>query len=290
MELIDLIQKNSAAFTALAAFTGLMVGSFLNVVIYRTPVILLRRWREECRDINGDASQPAATETFNLVTPRSRCPRCGHAITALENIPVVSWLVLHGKCSACGTPISARYPFVESLTAVLTAITAWHFGYGMAGLAAIALLWVLIALSFIDIDHHLLPDVMVLPTLWAGLLLNLFDVFAPLSSTVIGAVAGYLSLWAVYHLFKLITGKEGMGYGDFKLLALFGAWLGWQYLLLIVLLSSFVGAIFGIAMIVFQGRDRAQPIPFGPYLAVAGWVTLLWGDEIIRRYLQFARF
>lgn len=290
MDLFVLIQKDPLVFSSLAALVGLMVGSFLNVVIYRTPVILIRRWREECRELNEATATPAAaTEAFNLVTPRSRCPHCGHAIRALENIPVVSWLVLRGKCSACGKPISARYPFVEALTAALTAITAWHFGYGAAGLAAIALLWVLIALSFIDIDHHLLPDVMVLPTLWAGLLLNLYGVFAPLSSAVIGAVAGYLSLWGVYHLFRLITGKEGMGYGDFKLLALFGAWLGWQYLLVIVLLSSFVGALIGLALIVFQGRDRAQPLPFGPYLAVAGWVALLWGNDIIHRYLQFAR-
>jgi leader peptidase (prepilin peptidase)/N-methyltransferase len=290
VELLVLIEKSPAAFTALAAIAGLMFGSFLNVVIYRTPIILMRRWREECSELNGDATPPARqSERFNLVTPRSRCPHCGHYIRALENIPVLSWLFLRGKCSACGKPISIRYPFVEALTATLTAITTWHFGYGMAGFAAITLVWVLIALSFIDIDHHLLPDVIVLPTLWAGLLLNLFGVFAPLSSAVIGAVAGYLSLWGVYHLFRLITGKEGMGYGDFKLLALFGAWMGWHYLLVIVLMSSFVGAVIGVALILFQGRDRAQPVPFGPYLAVAGWVALLWGNEIIHRYLQFAR-
>jgi leader peptidase (prepilin peptidase)/N-methyltransferase len=290
MDLLVLIQQNLLAFTVLATVVGLMVGSFLNVVIYRTPVMLMRRWREECHELNGDTAPPAEpSERFNLIVPRSRCPRCGHDISALENIPVLSWLFLRGKCSACGQPISLRYPSVEALTATLTAITAWHFGYGMAGFAAVALVWVLIALSFIDIDHHLLPDVIVLPTLWAGLLLNLFGVFAPLSSAVIGAVAGYLSLWGVYHLFKLITGKEGMGYGDFKLLALFGAWLGWKYLLVIVLLSSLVGAAIGIALIVFQGRDRAQPLPFGPYLAIAGWVALLWGDAIISRYLQFTR-
>jgi leader peptidase (prepilin peptidase) / N-methyltransferase len=290
MDLIVLIQKNLLAFTLLSVLVGLLVGSFLNVVIYRTPVMLLRRWREECRELNGDTTALATpAEALNLLTPRSRCPHCGHAIRALENIPVLSWLVLHGKCSVCQQPISARYPAVETLTAVLTAVTAWHFGYGAVGLAAIALVWVLIALSFIDIDHHLLPDVIVLPALWAGLLLNLFGVFTSLHSAVIGAAAGYLSLWLVYHLFKLITGKEGMGYGDFKLLAVFGAWLGWQYLLVIILLSSFVGAVVGLSLILFQGRDRAQPLPFGPYLAVAGWVALLWGNEIIHRYLQFAR-
>ncbi|HJW81062.1 MAG TPA: A24 family peptidase, partial [Acidiferrobacterales bacterium] len=221
---------------------------------------------------------------------RSRCPHCGHAITALENIPVISYLWLRGKCSACRKPISLRYPFVELLSAVLAAVTAWHFGFNAAGIAAIVLTWTLVALAFIDIDHQLLPDVMVLPFVWAGLLLNLFNVFTPLPDAVIGAAAGYLSLWLVFHLFKLITGKEGMGYGDFKLFALFGAWLGWQSLPLIILLASFIGALIGISLIVFQGRDRAKPLPFGPYLAAAGWVAMLWGDEIMRQYLQMTRF
>ena len=290
MDLLFLIQNSLLAFTVLAGVVGLLVGSFLNVVVYRTPVMLLRRWRAECEELNeGDAPAATPTETLNLVTPRSRCPHCGHAISALENIPVLSWLWLRGKCSACRQAISVRYPLVEALTAGLTALTAWHFGYGMAGAAAIVLVWGLIALSFIDIDHYLLPDAMVLPLLWAGLLLNLFGVFTNLSSAVIGAVAGYLSLWLVYQLFKLVTGKEGMGYGDFKLLAMFGAWLGWQSLLLIILLSSLAGAIVGLALIVFQGRDRAQPLPFGPYLAVAGWVALLWGNDLMSHYLRFVR-
>lgn len=290
MTLLTLIQSSSIAFAALAAVLGLLIGSFLNVVIHRTPIVLMRNWQRDCQDLTGQAESAATHEKFNLVTPRSRCPHCGHAITALENIPVISYLWLRGKCSDCKKQISLRYPFIELLSATLAAITAWHFGFNAAGIAAVALTWLLIALAFIDIDHQLLPDVMVLPALWAGLLLNLFNVFAPLPHAVVGAVAGYLSLWIVFHVFKLITGKDGMGYGDFKLFALFGAWLGWQSLPLIILLSSFIGALIGISLIVFQGRDRAKPLPFGPYLAAAGWVAMLWGDEIMRQYLQMARF
>jgi leader peptidase (prepilin peptidase)/N-methyltransferase len=289
MELLHLIQSNVFAFILLAAVFGLIIGSFLNVVIHRTPIVLMRRWQQDCRELTGQAASAVTHGKFNLVTPRSRCPHCGHAITTLENIPVVSYLWLRGKCSACRKPIGLRYPFVEILSAALAAVTAWHFGFTAAGIAAIVLTWLLIALAFIDIDHQLLPDVMVLPFLWAGLLLNLSNVFTPLPHAVIGAVAGYLSLWLVFHLFKLITGKEGMGYGDFKLYALFGAWLGWQSLPLIILLSSFMGALIGISLIVFRGRDRARPLPFGPYLAAAGWVAMLWGDEIMRQYLQLAR-
>ena len=284
------MQASSFAFGLLAAALGLIIGSFLNVVIHRTPIVLMRNWQRDCRDLTGQAESAATPEKYNLVTPRSRCPHCGHAITALENIPVISYLWLRGKCSACREPISLRYPFVELLSAVLAAVTAWHFGFNAAGIAAIVLTWTLVALAFIDIDHQLLPDVMVLPFVWAGLLLNLFNVFTPLPDAVIGAAAGYLSLWLVFHLFKLITRKEGMGYGDFKLFALFGAWLGWQSLPLIILLASFIGALIGISLIVFQGRDRAKPLPFGPYLAAAGWVAMLWGDEIMRQYLQMTRF
>jgi leader peptidase (prepilin peptidase)/N-methyltransferase len=289
MELLHLIQSNVLTFTLFAAVFGLIIGSFLNVVIHRTPIVLMRRWQQDCRELTGQAASAATHGKFNLVTPRSHCPHCGHSITTLENIPVVSYLWLRGKCSACRKPIGFRYPFVEILSATLAAVTAWHFGFTAAGVAAIVLTWLLIALAFIDIDHQLLPDVMVLPFLWAGLLLNLSNVFTTLPHAVIGAVAGYLSLWLVFHLFKLITGKEGMGYGDFKLFALFGAWLGWQNLPLIILLSSFMGALIGISLIVFQGRDRAMPLPFGPYLAAAGWVAMLWGDEIMRQYLQLAR-
>lgn len=289
MTLLTLIQSNPLAFGILASIFGLIVGSFLNVVIHRTPIVLMRSWQRDCQELTGNTDDFSAHEKFNLITPRSRCPHCGHEISALENIPVVSYLWLRGKCSACQKPISLRYPFVEILSAILTAVTAWHFGFNAAGIAAIVLTWFLIALVFIDIDHMLLPDVMVLPFLWVGLLLNLFDVFTPLPQAVVGAVAGYLSLWLVFQLFKLITGKEGMGYGDFKLFALFGAWLGWQSLPLIILLSSFIGAFIGIGLIIFQGRDRAKPLPFGPYLAAAGWVAMLWGDAITRQYLQMAR-
>lgn len=291
MELLDLIQTSRLAFASVAALFGLVVGSFLNVVIFRTPVVLMRRWQHDCQELAGQAAANGEEqERFDLVTPRSRCPHCGHAITALENIPLLSYVWLRGKCSACRKPISLRYPFVELLSGLLTGVCAWHFGFGVAGLAAIGLTWLLIALAFIDIDHQLLPDVMVLPFLWLGLLLNIAGVFTDLQAAVIGAAAGYLSLWLVFHIFKLITGKEGMGYGDFKLLALFGAWLGWQSLPLIILLSSFVGALIGIGLIVFRGRDRAQPLPFGPYLAAGGWVALLWGEEIVAQYLQIARF
>jgi len=289
MTILSLIQTSPSAFIFLIAILGLIVGSFLNVVIHRTPIVLMRNWQQDCLEQNGPAENIATHEKFNLVTPRSRCPHCGHAITALENIPVLSYLWLHGKCSACQKPIGLRYPFVEILSAALAAIAAWHFGFSAAGVASIVLTWLLITLVFIDIDHLLLPDIMVLPFLWVGLLLNLFNVFTTLPLAVIGAVAGYLSLWLVFQLFKLITGKEGMGYGDFKLFALFGAWFGWQSLPLIILLSSFIGALIGVGLIVFKGRDRAKPLPFGPYLAAAGWVTMLWGDEITRQYLQMAR-
>ena len=287
MTLFGLLQ-NPQVFVILAGILGLLVGSFLNVVIHRTPILLMRRWKRDCQEL-VEQTTDAETDKFNLIVPRSRCPHCNHAISALENIPVLSYLWLRGKCSSCAKPISPRYPFVEILSAALSAICAWHFGFGIPAAAAILLTWVLIALAFIDIDHLLLPDIMVLPFLWLGLLLNLFNIFAPLPSAVIGAVAGYLSLWLVFQLFKLITGKEGMGYGDFKLLALFGAWLGWQSLPLIILLSSLIGALIGIGLIVLRGRDRAQPLPFGPYLAAAGWVALLWGDVIVRQYLQMAR-
>jgi len=289
MDSLAALQSYPPAFMVLAGVVGLLVGSFLNVVILRVPPMLLYRWRQDCRELIG-ADSGNAPAPPGLVLTRSHCPHCGHAITALENIPVLSYLWLRGKCSACRKPISFRYPLVEVLTAVLTVITAWHFGWGIPGFAAIALTWVLIALSFIDIDHQLLPDVMVLPVLWVGLILNLAGTFAALPAAVIGAMAGYLSLWLVYQLFRLVTGKEGMGYGDFKLLALLGAWLGWQSLPLIILLSSVVGTLIGLSLIVFQGRDRAQPLPYGPYLAVAGWIALLWGDPIVTRYLQLTRF
>lgn len=270
----------------LAALFGLSVGSFLNVVIYRLPVMMQRTWHRECATLAGKASAPE--ERFDLMLPRSRCPHCGHQLTARDNIPILSYLLLRGRCRACGSPISPRYPLVELLTAVLTVVTALHFGATWQGLFAVLLTWALIALSFIDFDQQLLPDSITLPLLWLGLLLSLFGIYTDSHASIIGAAAGYLSLWSVYHLFRLLTGKEGMGYGDFKLLALFGAWLGWQSLPLIILLSSAVGAVFGISLILFRGRDRNIPIPFGPYLAIAGWIALLWGERLTAWYLRAA--
>lgn len=281
---------SSALLLAAAAAIGLAIGSFLNVVIHRLPIMLERRWREQCDALTAAAPPSVASERYDLVVPRSRCPRCGHRIGALENIPVLSYLWLGGKCSACAKPISARYPLVELATALLSAAVAWRFGLTPMMIGALILTWSLIALTVIDYDHQLLPDDITLPLLWSGLAFNLFGVFTSLSAAVIGAIAGYVSLWLVYQLFKLVTGREGMGYGDFKLFAAFGAWLGWQALPLIILLSSFLGAIIGLGVILILGRDRSLPIPFGPFLCLAGWVALMWGDTITRAYLQFARF
>lgn len=277
-----------AALPLLAGVLGLLVGSFLNVVIHRLPIMLERRWRAQCQELAGQPVEP--TERYDLVVPRSRCPRCGHRISAIENIPLLSFLWLRGKCAECAQPISWRYPSVELVSGLLSAAVAWHFGFSLAALGALLLTWSLIALSFIDYDHQLLPDDITLPLLWLGLGLNLAGTYVSLSSAVIGAFAGYLSLWLVYQGFKLLTGREGMGYGDFKLFAAFGAWLGWQQLPLVILLSSFLGALIGLGFILLRGRDRSLPIPFGPFLCLAGWVALLWGDTITRAYLQFARF
>ena len=277
--------SNPLIFIPCAALLGLCVGSFLNVVIHRLPKMMERQWRAECAELAGGDQVSLPAERYNLVVPRSACPSCGHRITALENIPLLSWLALRGKCSACGTRISARYPAVEALTAALSAYVAWHFGFGLAAAGALLFTWAMIALTFIDLDTCYLPDSITLPLLWLGLLLNLNGTFAPLSAAVIGAAAGYLSLWAVYWAFKWATGKEGMGYGDFKLLAAIGAWLGWQMLPLTILLSSLVGAVIGISLIVFAGRGRSVPIPFGPYLAIAGMIALLHGPALTRAYL-----
>ncbi|MBS1230270.1 MAG: Prepilin peptidase [Proteobacteria bacterium] len=271
-------------FGIFCAVLGLLVGSFLNVVVHRLPKMMDNDWRAQCAELHGQDA-PAA-EALSLSSPRSRCPECGHAITALENIPVVSWLALRGKCSACRAPISPRYPIVEALTSLLSALTAAHFGFGWAAAGALLLIWGLVALTFIDYDTQLLPDSITLPLLWLGLLFNLFGTYTDLQSAVIGAMAGYLSLWSVYWGFKLITGKEGMGYGDFKLLAALGAWLGWQILPLTILLSSLVGALLGIALIVLAKRGRNVPIPFGPYLATAGLIAFFWGRELTQTYLR----
>ncbi len=267
---------------------GLLVGSFLNVVILRVPVMLERDWRRQAREILDESADAPKGDRFDLVHPGSHCPACQRPVRALENIPVVSWLALRGRCRGCGARISARYPLIELATGVLSALLAWHFGWSVELAAALVLTWSLIALSGIDIDHQLLPDNITLPVLWLGLGVSLAGVFTGIEQAVIGAMAGYLSLWLVFHVFRFVTGKEGMGYGDFKLLALLGAWLGWQALPVIILLSSLVGAVVGIAMIVLLGRNRQLPIPFGPYLAAAGWLTLLWRDDIIAGYLRWA--
>ncbi|MBW3759745.1 prepilin peptidase [Aeromonas jandaei] len=264
---------------------SLMIGSFLNVVIHRLPIMLEREWQAEYRNYFSPDEEQATEPRYNLMVPRSACPHCGHAITALENIPLLSWLWLKGRCSECQAPISARYPLVELLTALLSVAVAMVISPGWGTLAALLLTWVLVALTFIDLDKMLLPDQLTLPLLWGGLLFNLIGGFAPLADAVIGAMAGYLVLWCLYWAFKLLTGKEGMGYGDFKLLAALGAWLGWQALPIILLLSSLVGAIIGISLIALRKHHQGNPIPFGPYLAIAGWIALLWGDTITRWYL-----
>lgn len=271
--------------TVVAGILGLLIGSFLNVVIHRLPKMMQR---ESDNYVASESGKPLPHEDrYNLMVPRSACPQCGHQITALENVPVVSYAVLGGKCSACKTPISLRYPIIELLTSLLSALLVWRFGSGLAGLGTLVFVWLLIAMTFIDADTQLLPDDLTLPLLWLGLLINLNATFVPLSEAVIGAAAGYIVLWAVYWLFKLTTGKEGMGYGDFKLLAALGAWLGWKMLPIIILLSSAVGAVVGIALIVLARRGRDIPIPFGPYLAAAGLLALLYGKQLTQTYLGF---
>nr|WP_323815383.1 A24 family peptidase [Cellvibrio sp. NN19] len=272
---------------------GLLVGSFLNVVIYRIPKMMERDWQNQCREFIASDSNLATLpeddkqqEPFNLMIPASTCPHCGHKIRAWENIPVISYLLLKGKCSSCKSGISARYPIIELATGLLSVAVIYYVGINWNGLAALAFTWSLIALTMIDIDTYLLPDDITLPLLWLGLIVNSLDGFTDLPSAVWGAIAGYLSLWSVYKLFKLLTGKEGMGYGDFKLLAALGAWMGWQMLPQIILLSSLVGAVIGISMIVIRGRDKNIPIPFGPYLAIAGWIAFVWGDTINQSYLK----
>lgn len=270
----------TVAAALVAALFGLLIGSFLNVVVYRLPLMGQRELENYLAHEAG--KELPHQDRFNLMVPRSACPHCGHGITALENIPVVSWLFLRGKCSSCKAPISARYPIVEAVTGLLSAFVVWRLGSGWAGLASLAFTYMLIALTLIDYDTKTLPDDLTYPLLWLGLLVNLHGTFVPLRDAVIGAMAGYLVLWAVYWLFKLVTGKEGMGYGDFKLLAALGAWLGWQMLPTIVILSSVVGAVVGIGLIVFARRARDNPIPFGPYLAAAGMIALLYGIPLTR--------
>jgi leader peptidase (prepilin peptidase)/N-methyltransferase len=308
-DVVALYSASPAWFVGSVFVLGLLIGSFLNVVIYRLPIMLERQWRAEAALMANSASNapPSSTpasaptehpehpERFGLITPRSACPHCKAPIKAWQNIPLISWLALRGRCAACRGPISVRYPLIELATGLFSAAVAWHFGPDASAACALLLTWSLIALTGIDIDHQLLPDAITLPLLWAGLLAAVL--IGPVSGAgipvsprdaILGAAAGYVSLWAVYHAFRLITGKEGMGYGDFKLFAALGAWLGWKLLPLIILLSAATGAVLGIALIVLRGRDRAAPLPFGPYLAAAGWLALLYGDELVSGYLRLS--
>ena len=287
MQDFQLLLQIPAAYLTLAVIFGLLVGSFLNVVIYRLPKMLEQEWISECSELLS-LERSSNNSPLTLSKPASTCPNCGHKIRAWENIPVLSYLFLRGKCSNCKIGISFRYPLIEALSGLLSFAVLWHFGPTIAAVGVLLLAYSLIALSMIDFDHQILPDNMTLPLVWIGLLLNILNVYTDLQSAVIGAIAGYMSLWTVFWVFKLLTGKQGMGYGDFKLLAVFGAWLGWQYLPQIVLLSSFVGAVIGISLIIIRGRDRNIPIPFGPYLAIAGFTATLYGPQINHSYLQFA--
>ena len=282
--MLDVLQATPQLLIAACIFLGLTVGSFLNVVIHRLPKMMERGWQQQCAELRGAEPEPASP--YNLLSPRSACPHCNHPIGALENIPVLSYLVLRGKCRGCGAAISPRYPAIETVSAILCGYAAAHFGFGLATVGAMLLIWALLALTMIDFDTQLLPDSITQPLIWVGLLFNLNGVYTKLPDALLGAVFGYLALWSVYSLFKLLTGNEGMGYGDFKLLAALGAWLGWQLLPLIIILSSLVGAIVGIVLIVAAKRGREIPIPFGPYLAGGGLIALFWGQTLTQDYLQ----
>ncbi len=287
MDLMDTLASQPLLYVCFAVVLGLIVGSFLNVLVHRLPIMLQRQWQAEAREVL-ELPAEAEPERYDLCLPASQCPHCGHRIRPWENIPVLSYLLLRGRCSSCRSAISARYPLVELGCAVLTGFAAWHLGASASALALMVLTWGLLAMSLIDIEHRLLPDALVFPLLWLGLIVNAFDVFVPLEAALWGAVAGYLSLWSVFWLFKLITGKEGMGYGDFKLLALVGAWGGWQVLPLTLLLSSLLGAVIGLIVLRLKRQKASTPIPFGPYLAIAGWIALLWGGQITTSYLKLS--
>jgi len=285
MQVVDYLAASTAVVLTFAGLLGVIAGSFLNVVIHRLPKMMEREWRSQCAEMLDAEAKPEPQQAYNLVVPRSRCPNCDHQITALENVPMLSYIALRGRCSDCGWRIPLRYPVIEFLTGLLSVLVVWRFGFTIGAAGALLLTWALIALSAIDFDTQYLPDSITLPFLWLGLAFNVAGTYTTTQASVIGAIAGYLALWSVYHLFRLVTGKEGMGYGDFKLLALFGAWLGWTAVPLIVLLSSFVGAVIGIALIGLRGHDKNIPIPFGPYLAIAGWIALMWGNELLDAYL-----
>ena len=289
MALLELLAGSPALFVILTVLFGLMIGSFLNVVIYRLPLMMQREWRAQCAELLDQPTQDD-TPRLSLWGPRSQCPHCHHLIGATENIPLLSYIRQRGRCAHCGVAIGVQYPLVEAASGLLAGIVAWKLGFGWPAMAALLFTWTLLAASVIDLHHQLLPDDLTLPLLWLGLLAALFGLGTDLRSAVIGAMAGYLSLWLVYQGFRLLTGKEGMGHGDFKLLAALGAWTGWQYLVTIVLLSSLVGAICGLALILLRGRARGAPLPFGPFLAAAGWIALLWGETINHAYLRWLGF
>lgn len=287
MDLMDTLASQPLFYLGVALLLGLIVGSFLNVLVHRLPIMLQQQWQAEAREVL-DLPSEDPPERYDLILPASQCPHCGHRIRAWENIPLLSYLLLRGRCSSCRSAISLRYPLVELGCAALTVFVAWHLGANSAALALMLFSWGLLAMSLIDIEHRLLPDALVLPLLWLGLIVNAFELFVPLADALWGAVAGYLSLWSVFWLFKIITGKEGMGYGDFKLLALIGAWGGWQILPLTLLLSSLLGAVIGLITLRVKGLKASTPIPFGPYLAIAGWIALLWGGQITTSYLNLS--
>lgn len=283
MNFLDTLQASSLFFVSFISIIGLLLGSFLNVVIYRLPEMLKREWQQQCAELRGE--QIKALPVYNLAIPGSGCPQCGHKISILENIPIVSYLFLRGQCSGCHTRIPFSYPLVEALTAILSGLAAWHFGFGGLLFAVLVFVWAMIVLTFIDLNTQLLPDSITQPLLWTGLIVNLNNGFTDVHSAVVGAVAGYLTLWSVYWLFRLLTGKEGMGYGDFKLLAAIGAWLGWQLLPLVILFSSVVGAVVGTVLILSAGHSKNMTLPFGPYLAGGGLIALFWGKQINQAYL-----
>lgn len=284
--LIELFHLYPLFYLSFIFILGLLVGSFLNVVIFRLPIMMEKDWKEQCCELLEIDNKDKNNTAFNLIFPRSKCPDCGHQIKSIENIPIISYLFLRGKCSNCKNKISLRYPLIELTSAITVSIVAFYFGVTLQTVFAIILTWSLIALSMIDFDHQLLPDDITLPFLWLGIVLNIFNIYTDLQSSVLGAIFGYGILWLVYITFKIVTGKEGMGHGDFKLLAMLGAWFGWQSLPLIIILSSVVGATVGILLIVFKSHNRTSAIPFGPYLAIAGWISMLWGSYIMSAYLN----